>query len=822
MEIGDIMIFKEINNRYNINKVRVGYPDTKVLGDELNSATIYLTNIDEIDINAYDIVCLTDLNGIDNWYLVANYYREYVTFTQPYKYDYVVNLMSLTKKLETVILPNLSITNIGQNRTVAYYIRQARKWFNEQAIEDGIELDNIMGIPYKLNNMICPELTFNAPTLREYLDTLYSLAGCLCELNLIETPNGNKYFELSYLDLNERKGEMNRQYIDTLGNSAVADNYAKALESEIDMFVSKNNAIEYQGLKSTDYVFDSNNAKLLTTRNIYDMIKLVAKNVDIDINVVAQGYTDGYGVGELKYTSTVVRLSQFMNQQILEDIDISKYIVVEEIFNTLETLAAREYNYITMNNTNYKNNTLYWKRSSNEILNFNYYQSHNLDWLLKDDKTALEYALRSALYPLLNDILAKYKVYGTKFNFEEPLYWTVMIPEIYQEDLNLININTTWKNASFEVEYQPYSSIRMSVEKNKDIRHPVNLINNQTDSLVDIDTFGKQAQEKINQLGNDALEFSGHSLGTEIKYEIGQTFDDYVLTQLETTHDLDFTYYKGVLYKNFSNRNIYAILNRTKRYTSLIDNSESVVRHEIKKKYINVSLANPSNINNEVNKYLTISQYAIADVTNRDYEHLYCCGYPVFTNIGNSIIYTFEFMNNSSYGFKRGGTVTDTEYETIEYLKYVDDYGEIQDVAISFYDKPLNINSDFIKDFPKYTDNTHGNNLLFETGLWNIKKDNREHLKLSYNIIFKPTENIILGSAFSSILKDNIVYVHGTNTKVTETYNTDNLEKTLTYKLDGKTAFNFSEYDNYILFNDEGLVMAINNVGKELKYIVFN
>lgn len=819
------MLFKEIKNRYSTDKIRVGYPETKVLGDELDSCTIYLTNINEININAYDIVCVTDLNNVNNYYLVASYSKEYVKFTQPYKYDYVVNLMSLTKKLETVILPNLSITNIGQNRTVEYYIRESEKWFNEQAVEDGIELYDIV-IPDKLKNMICPELTFDAPTLREYLDVLYSLCGCLSKLDLIETSDGNKYFQITYLDLNERTGEMDRQYIDTLGSSAVADNYAKSLESEIDEFISKNNLIEYQPLKSNDYVFDSNNARLLTTKNIYDLIRLVVKNVSYDINVSAQGYTDGFNEGQLVYSSGVVKLTTFLNvDEIIKDIDISQYLVTERIFNTLETLGVNEYIYTTMYDKNYKNNTLFWKRGSNEINNFNYYQSKNLGIFLHQDLTALEYAIRSALYQEINDILDEYKTYDIKFTglFDYPLYWTLKLPGAFEFDEGIVQINnSSWQDIILEIEYQPYSSIRMSVEKKNDIRHPISLINNQTDSLVDIDTFGKQSVEKINQLGNDALEFSAHNLGNEIKYKLGQTFDDYVLTKLEIKHDLYYTYYKGVLYKNFSNRNILAILNRTKRYTSLIDNSESIIRHEIKKKYIKVKMGSINDINNDVNKYLKLSPYAIADVKNRDYEHLYCCGYPVLTNINNNVIYTFEFLDNSSYGIKRGGSITNTEYEKIEYLKYVDDFGEIQDISIYFCDEQKNKDINFAKDFPKYTENTHGKNILFNTGSWNIKKDNREHLKLSYNIIFKSdNDNIILGSAFSSILNDNIVYVVGTNEKITETYNTDNLPKTQTYKLNGSTQFNFTGYNNYILFNDEGLVMAINNIGN-LKYIVFN
>ena len=159
---------------------------------------------------------------------------------------------------------------------------------------------------------------------------------------------------------------------------------------------------------------------------------------------------------------------------------------------------------------------------------------------------------------------------------------------------------------------------------------------------------------------------------------------------------------------------------------------------------------------------------------------------------------------------------------TDEYLKYVDDYGEIEDIGIVFYDNPLKKDVNFAKDFPEYTTNTYGDYTLFNTGLWNIQKDNREHLKLSYNIIFNAENNIILGPAFSSILNDNTVYVYGTEETVDENYNTANLPKTYTHILDGKTRFDFQYNTNYVLFNEHGLVMAINNLDSNLKYIVFN
>ena len=797
------MLFKEINNKYSVEKIRTGYPDTAVLGDELDSASLFLTNIDAINIEPYDVIEFTDLNNKKWYYLVADYVKEYATFQTPYKYNYQVNLMSLTKKLETIILPNLAITNIGQNRTVAFYIRNVLYYFKDTV---GFEIPSI------LETMICPEITLGSSTLREYLDFLYSLAGCIVRLKY----NGSRYI-ISYQDLNERKGEMPREYIATMTSSASAVDYASSLESEIDEFISQESITEVQPLKSDDYVFDSDNAKLILTHKIYDLIKVVAKNIPFELTAELKGYTKDYGVGDIGYNFGSVVISSHLNQEKLYiDVDISDYITTQDIFETLEILKSGEYDYedSSMNGKNYKNNTLYWNRGNNSIENFNFFQTGNLDWILGTDETAIEVIIKSVIKRKVSEIASSYNYYGMYENLG-PFYWTFSADE--NSILEFYNEYLKWRYLTLETTYIPYSAIRMSIEKNKST-HQVEMVNNQTESLINIDLFSRQSYEKILQLGNDALEFSARNAGNEIKYEIGMTFDDYVLGKLETTHFLDQTYYKGILYKNFSNRNIQVILNRQKRYTALADENEMITRHEIIKKnlYLDFSdIENKELIDTYINNIARYCEFRISEPSVAG--HII----PTFTRAGNSIIYTAEFYNNASYGIKRKPFDLSnifTGFQIMDYLKYVDENGEASGIGLYFYDKPLKNDSDFANDFPLDTENTIGDNFLFND-YYPILKDNREHLKLSYEIIFK-SNDLIIGNAFSSVINQgftqlDVAMVEG---EINELTKTDNLTSIRKYVLGN--IFNFGLGKNYAVYNEKGLVFGINNLSQNNKYIV--
>ena len=118
------MQVRELNDKYSTTNVRWGIVRNKNLSEQLDSATVVLTNVSNMNIEPYDLIQLTNESGnAENW-LIANVNKDYVTYNAPFKFDYTLDLMSLTKRLETISLPSMSITNIGQNRTIKSYIQR--------------------------------------------------------------------------------------------------------------------------------------------------------------------------------------------------------------------------------------------------------------------------------------------------------------------------------------------------------------------------------------------------------------------------------------------------------------------------------------------------------------------------------------------------------------------------------------------------------------------------------------------------------------------------------------------------------------------------
>ena len=190
IETGDrmqAMTLREINNKYESSNVRWGRAKTQTLSTELDSSIIVISNSDKLDIQGDDLVELLNEQGQYEYWLVADKQEDYVSFQAPYKFQYTIQLMSLTKLLETMFLPNMTITNIGQNRTIAAYISEnAVHYFRTSYFPYKIQLIISNELAALTSNVVAKEHTFSEPTLREYIDWLLSSVGAICTLKLVK------------------------------------------------------------------------------------------------------------------------------------------------------------------------------------------------------------------------------------------------------------------------------------------------------------------------------------------------------------------------------------------------------------------------------------------------------------------------------------------------------------------------------------------------------------------------------------------------------------------------------------------------------------
>ena len=365
---------------------------------------------------------------------------------------------------------------------------------------------------------------------------------------------------------------------------------------------------------------------------------------------------------------------------------------MDSLFQSLKTLPQGSFETLTdeLVSTNYQNNSLRWSRGSRVIDNFHYYQTKTSIWS-SSDELAITYAIRSVIYKKFEEILAMAQysevVDGVvkKYTYSEYIGGTKGDNIIYE-----YSWGDNWNTTVFEIEYIPYINSKLKIKREGDFRHLISAPDNATNVTTDISNFIRKSLEKNKQLGNDSLLLYARSVVKNNDYnpvyELGQfyideTGDKYILSYLETETKNECILYKGVLTKNYSNRNIHTIINREKRYFSLPDNSQSIVRSEAMVKEYKLSLTdfyNPSIL--MLAKQFNILKFKA--IANEDDSSV--SGYIPAVTIAekNIIAHSALFEDNVVYA-TRVGQKQNGGYE-MECLKYTDSYGETSSIITDF------------------------------------------------------------------------------------------------------------------------------------------
>ena len=787
------MRFRELNDKYDTTNVRWGIVRTNNLSNELDSATIVLTNVSKLDIEPYDIIELTNENDELEFWLVGNVEKEYLTYQSPFLYEYTIDLVSLTRLLEVNLLPNMTITNIGQNRDISFYIDKVynRYFKSHNLYKSKITLSYVVN-----NDVTANEYTFQEPTLREFLDALYSQISCISKLEMTKVSENNYNLKLVGFDLNKDEGPLPLSYVDNIKGSYSMENYITSIHSNSEQIINTLDVVEYHKLRSSEIITNTDNVKLFLDNKIYDIIKIVVKNVGFRIlNLVEVrscndyyrnpsdtplfDYSE-YATRAVKNVGFRVGLETSNNQnqypkdgnaefRLIDkmDLDITSFVKPLEIFNTLSTLKQSEIkeNIGKYYLNNYKNNTLYFSRGENVIENLCYYEKQKVLWWTITDYPAVENAILCAALRWIKQQFDNgvynwtYKVTTGSHNGETVyVRYFINIPEgISGYTLSepsttdeIITWENNYKNTIFEIKYTPYVSAKIICDKN-DSKHLVSANDGANNVQTDINSSISQTYEKVKQLANDNLVMVGYSLVENDDYnplfKVGQRFVDednnnYVLSKLEYQTDKNSIKYKGTLSKDYSNKILTTIINREKRYYAYANVSEMVERREVVKKKLVVTTTNSltgmwwqHNANHRTLFSIPIGAL-FAINTSED---------SIFGYIPVAVIRTDEIV---SYNFKFSDNISYAEIasnETIEgvggYLnkikKYVDSQGEFQSISYFFTEDKSYIDaiSNYEYDYRIPTLNS---------GSINITKDNREQIAINHQIELVFSDNIVV------------------------------------------------------------------------------
>lgn len=242
---------------------------------------------DSVDVDTAEayIVIQTDrhLPSFFKHMLVDIYSAEMVDLENEY-YKYKISLMSETKGLEKVILPNISITQpiVGEKRTIWYYLNQyinlyspkfkkiysSTEWYYESKYkidartpEQADSSDTYLGTPVSAifdQYVYAPEMSLTTPTLRDILSRLMIVKDCIPVVK-----NGVIYA----MKISETHGNFiaDSNHISFINETMDSDSYSTAYRREYENAISQNNSahrVEFLGFRCKEDA-------LLTLENMY-------------------------------------------------------------------------------------------------------------------------------------------------------------------------------------------------------------------------------------------------------------------------------------------------------------------------------------------------------------------------------------------------------------------------------------------------------------------------------------------------------------------------------------------------------------------------
>ena len=273
---------------------------TDCYNEQLDSGSIVIAHLSErLPLNPYDWVRLysEEQSGgspiFERVMLIDSYAERKINLLQPY-YEYTIELMSETKLLEKIQLPNRQWQHSLANDTPSQKtIRQAMRetlecyvpkikakkavpsppFFQWSYLIDFSDLNNPSSDIYKRFDVPLADLSLSQPTLRECLTAMMSQVGCIPTVR-----NG----KLSYLDFraDPRPMTLNGSFAQEQRSNA-SDSYVSELVNMADSVLDTGNSSISETLRFTDrsraFLKQMENLYLETRYPIYKVESLIVR-----------------------------------------------------------------------------------------------------------------------------------------------------------------------------------------------------------------------------------------------------------------------------------------------------------------------------------------------------------------------------------------------------------------------------------------------------------------------------------------------------------------------------------------------------------------
>ena len=576
--------------------------------ETLDSATIVLPQLDhKIDIEPYDVVVIYSTDDskvkIIQRAMCVDTLRCTQTSLGPAIFKYEISLFSETKSLEGMLCPSLSITKLVDSpRTVAEYLYNYGELYEEKIKINGNYQqkfgwghnvkDDADTVWSRFNAIQCPEMQWNEPTLREVLTDLMMVDDCIPIVR-----NGVIDF-IDISDIGDEITEEQKKGINYIVESQSSQDYVSELKMRL-VNVANNSlpSGNYEDVDSAnlpndktkvveDIGFRNDEAYLLTTENMevetsYPIWKLFFAEARAYASCKFRVYDTETLYHDVVYGDTFsVVLKSSSKNFVLEYGEWQTKDIYYGGFGDTQPLSS-----------DYQNTCLYYQRGAKGIHNFN----------AKQEKTRLWISSQVSVYELIFKSSEIKDFLWEKANKDYPN----KVAYIPGEDPSV-----DFKKVKFRVAYEPVDECVFLASKTPLAKNKRQVVDNQTNSYVDIRRQGMLEYLKANRLGNKIKVINARYKCDEAQMpSLSQKVNGSIIFKREIS-----------VYGNYISANFYATDNYVLKdyFTSVkskirswrvVSGSEAFVRADILKFYVGKNVQSISNEDMIVPSYQTVEQY---------------------------------------------------------------------------------------------------------------------------------------------------------------------------------------------------------------------
>lgn len=803
------------NEQVDSYDLQIKHLDSEIDIEQLDEVIIY--SEDESFSDTSEVI--NDVTYYTRFYLVDKYKYRQITASNETKYNYSLSLVNEIKALEGIPLPSLKITQLKgtTKRTIYYYLDQ---YLKEYGTKIRVKINGVVSWQPKYSfsplveqrfNIECPEMQWNAPTLRQVFNDLMMVDDCIPTIS-----NG----VISFIDLSEEKSQMNQTGINYVEGSGSSDDYINELkielknvmQSEQDGVNNSNEVCEYIG-------FRNDNVSVINTDNI----QIETMNPILEIEQVIMCCPLTYFL----LPSAESNEATYM----YAEIDITDIVYERAEWQTLPTLFKINLTGLSSDQMGkYQNTSLYFDRQNNVISGFNT-TTINFLHLVKQEQPLIYYFNR----PYALKYLTQAREIDGRLVVKDAWGWS--LDEI--------------KSIMFKIKYKTTASNAMLVSKTIEPSNKRAIVDNQTNSYVDAYAQGILEYMKANRLGNRLKVINARYNNDQYAQmgQLGQTYQGSIIFKREVMYNKEFAVVNYYATDNYVLKDYFTGVKAKIRSWKIVDGSEALERHDILKYYMEFDYVahNEDTPNKAVaNYFLTPFKVGGVKLMNKNVVQFTISAttvYPSATEYyqldfvtrisGNSILFTFGMKDNYAVSKYIDTSITDDVGGLpTQYYRYVDDNGE--NIGGNIYLNDEITNTGLPNQFSKITDlsalyniqapkpkvgyNQLGSDrLLFS---WNLHKDNSEITRLTTQFEFSTNStDIVIGSQFLklqqcirtiAVAQDSLnIYISDTKPNYRNVETLPSTKTLLTYKnvsitenvlTIGFTASDFELYQNKYIY----------------------